>query len=217
MRAAIARLMARSNRDIPHFYLGQDVDLGRALEWLEGENLRRSVKQRILPAALLLKATALAAREVPGVNGFWRDDRFLPADHVHLGVAISLRQGGLVTPAILDADAQSLDELMAAFIDLVGRVRKGRLRGSEMTAGTLTVTNLGDQGVQTVYGVIYPPQVALVGFGRITERAWAVDGMVGARPIVSVTLSADHRAIDGRLGALFLSAIDHRLQEPEKL
>ncbi len=151
------------------------------------------------------------------MNGFFVDDAFAPADGVHPGVAIAQRGGGLVAPAIHDADTLDLDALMAALRDLTQRARRGQLRGSEMTDPTITVTNLGDRGVETVYGVIYPPQVALVGFGRITERAWASDGMVGAHPVVHATLSADHRAGDGHTGGLFLAAIDSRLQEPDQL
>jgi pyruvate dehydrogenase E2 component (dihydrolipoamide acetyltransferase) len=134
-----------------------------------------------------------------------------------VGVAISLRGGGLVAPAIHDADHCTLDELMAALRDLVQRARTGGLRGSEMSDPTITVTNLGDQGVDQVFGVIYPPQVALVGFGRVAPRPWAVDGLLGVRPVVRATLAADHRASDGHDGARFLAAIDALLQHPEAL
>jgi pyruvate dehydrogenase E2 component (dihydrolipoamide acetyltransferase) len=106
---------------------------------------------------------------------------------------------------------------MSRLRDLVTRSRSGRLRSSELTDATITVTNLGDQGVELVYGVIYPPQVALVGFGKLTERAVAVNGMVGARPVVITTLSADHRATDGYTGARYLTALSDLLQHPEDL
>ena len=217
MRRAIAALMARSKREIPHYYLATEIDLHRSLGWLEQENTVRSVADRLLPAVLLLKAVALAVRQVPEMNGFMEADQFTPSQAVHLGVAVSLRQGGLIAPAIHDADRLSLDELMHALRDLVTRARAGRLRGSEMADPTITITNLGDQGVERVYGVIYPPQVALVGFGKITERPWAADGMVGARPIVTATLAADHRVSDGHRGGLFLAAVDRLLQQPEAL
>jgi pyruvate dehydrogenase E2 component (dihydrolipoamide acetyltransferase) len=217
MRRAIAALMARSKREIPHYYLATHIDLQRTLRWLQEENSARSVADRLLPAALLLKAVALAIHEVPEMNGFMEADQFTPSHAVHLGVAISLRQGGLIAPAIHDADRLSLGELMHALRDLVTRARAGRLRGSEMSDPTITVTNLGEQGVESVFGVIYPPQVALVGFGKITEQPWAADGMVGARPIVTATLAADHRISDGHRGGLFLAAIDQLLQEPEAL
>ena len=217
MRETIGRLMARSKREIPHYYLSTTVDLARARDWMQARNRDLPVAERLVPAALLLKATALAARRHPQLNGFWVDDAFVPGTGVHLGVAISLRGGGLVAPAIHDADTLAVDELMAAVRDLVGRARTGRLRGTEMSDPTLTVTNLGDQGVEAVHGVIYPPQVALVGFGRVVERPWAVDGMLAVRPLVRLTLAADHRATDGFVGGRLLGTIDHLLQTPEEL
>jgi pyruvate dehydrogenase E2 component (dihydrolipoamide acetyltransferase) len=218
LRRAIATLMARSKREIPHYYVAATIDLSAALDWLRRTNDRRPPGERLLPAALLLKATALAAREVPELNGFWdRDAGFRASDDVHLGVAVSLRGGGLVAPAIHHADRVTLDELMAALRDLVDRTRSGRLRSSEMSDPTITVTNLGDQGVDEVHGVIYPPQVGLVGFGRITERPWAHGGMLGVRPTVRATLAADHRASDGLVGARFLATLDRLLQNPEDL
>ncbi len=217
MRRAIAAAMARSNREIPHYYLETQIDMSVALRWMEAANLKRPVQQRLLPAALLIKAVARSLADVPELNGYWIDDRHQPQEAVHIGFAISLRQGGLIVPAILRADRKSLDELMAAMSDLIQRTRAGRLRSSEITDGTITVTNLGDRGVETVYGVIYPPQVALVGFGRVTERPWAENGMLGVRPVLTVTLAGDHRATDGRRGAQFLESLTRWLQQPEKL
>jgi len=217
MRQAIAAAMSRSNREIPHYYLETAIDMSAALSWLEGENLKRSIKDRILPAVFLLKAVARALAEVPELNGFWIDNRHQVQESVNIGFAISLRQGGLIAPAIHNVDLLSLDELMAATRDLISRTRSGHLRSSEMTDATTTVTNLGDLGVNTVYGVIYPPQVALIGFGRISERPWAENGMLGVRRAVTATLSADHRATDGHRGSLFLEALNRHLQDPENL
>jgi pyruvate dehydrogenase E2 component (dihydrolipoamide acetyltransferase) len=214
---AIAALMARSKREIPHYYLATDIDMSRTLRWLEAENATRPVAARLLPAALLFKAVALAARQVPEMNGFWKDGRFQHSEAVHVGVAISLRRGGLLAPALHDADRKSLDDVMRGLLDLGERARSGGLRASEMADPTITVTNLGERGVEAVFGVIYPPQVALVGFGRIVERPWASDGMVGARPVVTATLSGDHRVSDGHRGSRFLAAVTALLQEPEKL
>jgi pyruvate dehydrogenase E2 component (dihydrolipoamide acetyltransferase) len=216
-RGPIVALMERANREIPHYYLGMDIDMSRALAWLRAENARRPVAGRILYGALLLKATALAAHEAPGLNGYWEATGFRPGDAVNLGVAISLREGGLVAPAILDASNLALGELMARLQDLVKRSRAGRLRASEMSSSTITVTNLGEQGVDYVHGVIYAPQVALVGFGRVTGRPWAENGMLAVRSVVTATLAADHRASDGHRGGLFLAAINRLLQSPEHL
>ena len=217
MRKVIAAAMARSKREIPHYYLGTHIDMSRAMTWLQAENLKRPVSERLLYSVLLLKAVALAASEIPEMNGFWIDGAFKPGEAVHVGVAISLRQGGLIAPAINDVGKKSLSEIMVSLRDLVKRVRAGVLRSSEIADATITVTSLGDQGVETVFGVIYPPQVALVGFGKIVERPWASGGMVGAKPVVMASLSGDHRATDGHRGGLFLAAIERLLQEPEKL
>jgi pyruvate dehydrogenase E2 component (dihydrolipoamide acetyltransferase) len=217
MRRAIAAAMARSKREIPHYYVATDIDMSRAQAWLTAENLRRPISERLLLAVLELKAVALALREVPELNGFWVDGARRPADAVHLGVAISLRKGGLVAPAIHDVDKRALGELMADLADLTRRARAGTLKSSELTDPTITVTNLGEQGVLAVYGIIYPPQVALVGLGKVTERPWAAGGMLGVRPVLTATLSADHRASDGHRGALFLAAFSRLLQEPERL
>lgn len=202
---------------IPHYYLETSIDMQRALGWLQEENVRRPVTERLLPAVLLLKAVALAVHAVPELNGFWIDDQLQPSDAIHLGVAISLRTGGLVTPAIHDTDLKGLDELSAAMRDLVQRARSGGLRSSELSDPTLTVTNVGDLGAEKVFGVIYPPQVALVGFGATVQRPWAVDGMLGVRPIVTATLAGDHRATDGHRGSRFLAVMNRLLQQPEAL
>lgn len=217
MRQAIAAAMARSKREIPHYYLALACDLGPASAWLAQANASRGVEDRLLLGALLLKATALALRDVPGLNGFWADGAFQPGTGVHLGVAVSLRGGGLIAPAILDADRLPLDALNRALADLVRRAREGGLRGSEMSEATATVTSLGDQGVDLLHGVIVPPQVALVGFGAVAERPWVVEGRVEARPVLTASLAADHRASDGHQGARFLRALEGHLRAPGAL
>lgn len=217
MRQAIAAAMTRSKREIPHYYLGTTIVMARALAWIAEENLRRPVAERLLPGVLFIKAVALALREVPELNALWKEGRAVPSPAVHVGIAISLRGGGLVAPALHDADRASLGDLMRAFRDLVTRARAGSLRSSELSDPTITVTSLGEQGVETAYGIIYPPQVALVGFGKVMERPWVDGGQIVARPIVTATLAADHRVTDGHGGGLFLAAVDRLLQEPGRL
>jgi len=217
MQRTIGALMARSKREVPHYYLDTTIDLSAAAAWLERTNLERPVAQRLVMAALLFKATARAVARVPEMNGFYVDGTFTPSESVHLGIAISQRAGGLIAPAIHDAEQQSLDEMMNRVKDLVMRARTGVLRSSEMSDPTITVTSLGDLGVDSVLGVIYPPQVAMVGFGRVRERPWAQAGQLDVRPCVVATLSGDHRVSDGMRGSHFLTEIDHLLQEPEKL
>ncbi|WP_437901966.1 dihydrolipoamide acetyltransferase family protein [Sorangium sp. So ce327] len=217
MRRAIAAAMARSKREAPHFYLGTTIDLRTAMSWVERENAERNVAGRLLPGALLLKAAALALRDVPELNARWEGDEAPPAPRIHLGVAVSLRGGGLVAPALHDADRLPLDELMAALKDLVQRARAGTLRSSEMSDPTITVTSLGERGVETVFPVIFPPQVAIVGLGKIAERPWVVDGRVVPRPLVNATLAADHRVTDGHRAAAYLASLGALLQRPEGL
>jgi pyruvate dehydrogenase E2 component (dihydrolipoamide acetyltransferase) len=217
MRQTIAAAMTRSKREIPHHYLSTTIDLNRAMSWLAEENLKRPVEERLVYGVLLIKAVALALREIPELNAVWEKDQVMIKDAIHVGVAISLRQGGLIAPALRDADKLSLDVLMKNFRDLVKRTRSGGLRSSELSDPTITITSLGEQGVETVFGIIYPPQVALVGFGKVVKRPWVVDEKIVARPTVTATLSADHRVSDGHRGGLFLAAVDRLLQEPEKL
>ena len=215
MRRAIAAAMGRSKREIPHYYLSEEVPMRKALDWLRVANAQRPVTERLLSAVLLLKAVALAVRDYPEMNGLLIDGVFRPAPAAHIGVAISLRQGGLVAPALHDVGTTGLTELMAGLADLVRRCRAGSLRSSEMSDPTITVTNLGEQGVGQVFGVIYPPQVALVGFGRVIERAWVEDGGLTSMPVLRASLSADHRVSDGHRGALFLARLRDLLQQPE--
>ena len=217
MRKTIAAAMSRSKREIPHYYVAEDIPLARALAWLLAANAQRPMAERLLPATLLLKAVAVALKRYPELNGYWRDGGFVPVAAIHLGVAISLRRGGLIAPALLDADSKSLTLLMQELTDLVKRTRAGSLRSSELSEATITVTNLGDQGSQTVFGVITPPQVALVGFGRVAERPWAENGGLKVLPIVTASLAADHRVSDGHRGALFLRELNELLQRPEEL
>ena len=217
MRQAIAAAMVRSSREIPHFHLASTIDMGPATAWLAAENAHRKIADRLLYGVLLIKAVALALREVPELNATWIDERVVPKEGVHTGIAVSLPGGGLVAPALHDADRQSLDDLMKNLRDLVARARAGSLRSSEMSDPTVTITSLGDEGAEAVYGLIYPPQVALVGFGRLLERPMSIDGQIVSRPVIVATLSADHRVADGHRGSRFLAALERLLREPEKL
>jgi pyruvate dehydrogenase E2 component (dihydrolipoamide acetyltransferase) len=217
MRQAIAAAMARSKREVPHFYLASTIDLEPALAWLEAENARRPVPDRLLAGALLLKAVALALRDFPELNARWEAGRVAPSPAIHVGTAIALRGGGLVAPALHDTDRRPLDDLMRSVRDVVERARAGSLRSSELSDPTITVTSLGERGVDTVFPVIYPPQVAIVGFGRIGRRPWVVGNAVVPRRVVTAALAADHRVTDGHRAGRFLDALDRLLQEPAGL
>ncbi len=217
MRAAIAAAMARSKREIPHYYLEHQVDVTGCEEFLSRVNAGRPPDNRLLMGALAVKAVASTARRFPAFNGFHQDGQFKPSPAVHAGVAIAIRGGGLAAPAIHDSDLLTVDELMARMRDLIQRVRAGRIRSSEMVDSTITISSLGERGVETLYGIIYPPQVAIVGFGKVVVRPWIVGSSIVPRSVVTVTLSADHRVSDGHAGALFLAEIGRLLQEPDRL
>lgn len=217
MREAVGAAMARSKREIPHYYLATTIDLQSATGWLEVHNRSLPPAARLLAGALFVKAVALALRDFPDLNGFWIDGAAQRGAGIHPGIAIALRGGGLIAPAIHHADALDLGQLMTQMQDLVQRARSGTLRSGELADATTTITSLGERGVDTVFGVINPPQLALVGFGKARVQPWVVDGRVEPRTLVTATLSADHRASDGHRGALFLQAIDRLLQQPETL
>jgi pyruvate dehydrogenase E2 component (dihydrolipoamide acetyltransferase) len=217
MQRAIATAMTRANDEIPHYYVEHTIDMGPALEWIRAKNASLSVNERLVSGVLFLRAVARALRKHPQFNATWQAGKVVQSDGVHVGFAVSLRGGGLVAPALRDTDQGSLSELMARLTDLVARARAGTLRSSEMTSATITLTSLGERGVESVTPIIFPPQVAIVGFGAILTRPWVVDDQIVARPVVRVTLGADHRVSSGHQGARFLSAVDRLLQEPEKL
>ena len=217
MRRAVAVAMVKSKREIPHYYLQKDVNVQKLMSWLSEENRRISVAERILSVAPIMKAIALGLRDYPEFNGFYKAGAFQRQSDINVGMIISLRSGGLVAPGITAVDAASVPEIMSRLRDLIERGRRGKLRSSEITSPTVTISSLGDQGVDVVYGVIYPPQVALIGLGGIRERPWAEGGMLGAAQVLTITISADHRVSDGHLGSRFLNRVSELLQNPEAL
>jgi pyruvate dehydrogenase E2 component (dihydrolipoamide acetyltransferase) len=217
MREAIAAAMSKSKREIPHYYLATTVDVTPATVWLAAHNAAVPVTQRLLFAALLVKSIALACRELPGFSGFHRDGSYQQSPAVHVGVAVALRGGGLVAPAIMDTADKPLVALMDDFRALVTRARAGRLRASELAAPTIILTSLGEASVDAVFPIIQPPQVAIVGAGAVVDRPWIVDGKVVPRQVLTLSLGADHRVTDGRLGAQFLARIVAKLLEPGSL
>jgi pyruvate dehydrogenase E2 component (dihydrolipoamide acetyltransferase) len=217
MRTAIAAAMSRSKREIPHYYLSTTADVTDVVEWLRAHNASVPVDERLLLAALLVKAIALACRDRKGFSGYFRDGRYEESPAAHVGVAVALRGGGLVAPAIMDTADKPLAALMQDFRALVMRARAGRLRASELAAPTIILTSLGDAAVETVFPIIQPPQVAIVGAGAVVERAGVVQGQVEPRQVVTVSLGADHRVTDGRLGGQFLADVVARLGKPDSL
>jgi pyruvate dehydrogenase E2 component (dihydrolipoamide acetyltransferase) len=217
MREVIAAAMTKSKRDIPHYYLSTEVDYSATMAWLAKRNVELPIEQRMLPLVPLLRSIVLALQAFPDFNGYYKVNAYQPSKAIHLGVAIAQRGGGLIAPALLDAQDQALPQLTQTLGDLVNRVRAGRLKNRELSDGTITLTSLGDGGVDAVFPVIYPPQVAIIGAGTIRERAWSVNGKLEARPVMTLSLAADHRVSNGRSGAQFLARIRDLLQAPDKL
>jgi pyruvate dehydrogenase E2 component (dihydrolipoamide acetyltransferase) len=216
MRAAVAAAMSRSNREIPHYYLEIKADMSKALDMLATMNVDLPVQKRVLPVALFIKAVANALREVPELNAVWENELVLKKN-INVGLVISLRGGGIMVPSIHEADRKSPAEIMEALSELTIRARVMKLRSSELSETTVTVTSLGDNGAEAVSGMIYPPQVALIGFGAISEQAWAENSGLFVRPVARITLAADHRASDGHTGSRLLEHIRRQLLEPWKL
>jgi pyruvate dehydrogenase E2 component (dihydrolipoamide acetyltransferase) len=216
IRSAIAAAMSKSNREIPHYYLEKKIDLTKALAWLQETNNQRSVKKRLLPVVLLIKATARSLADFPDLNAIWENGLQQKKD-INVGFVVSLKAGGIIVPAIHHTDLKSIDEIMETLNDIIPRARAFKLRSSELTDSTITLTSVGENGADSVYGIIYPPQVAIVGFGTISEQPFAEKGMLAIRSVVKVTLAGDHRATDGLIGSHFLAAINNYLQKPESL
>jgi len=215
-REAIAAAMSKSNRDIPHYYLEMKVDMSNSLDWLTYKNKHLAVKERILPIALLIKAVALALKEVPEFNAIWNNG-LQKKEAINPGLVIALRTGGIVIPAIKNADQHSVEDIMTTLNDIIPRAKGFKLRSSEISEGTITITSLGEGGADSVFGMIYPPQVALIGFGAIKNEPWVEKDILGIRPALSITLAADHRATDGHTGDRLLKAIRQYLSNPENL
>jgi pyruvate dehydrogenase E2 component (dihydrolipoamide acetyltransferase) len=217
MRSTIGQAMSRSKREIPHYYLATTIDMRRAQRWLTEHNAGRPVTERLIYGVLLIKAVARAVARFPELNGWWREGRFDPAQPINVGTAIRLRDGGLIAPALLGADRRPIPELMRAYQDLVQRARTGGLRATELATATITVSSIGEGGVDTLYPIIHPPQVAIVGFGALVTRPWCDGESLVAARLVNATLAADHRASDGHRGSAFLVAVADCLQRPEEL
>lgn len=213
MRSAIARRMTESKQQIPHFYVSADIPLDGLLAALARRNEGGQREQRVTVTAAVIGALCLVLREEPVFNARWVGHDLELFDELNVGVAISV-EDGLLAPAILDAGSLGLEAVAVALADLTLRARSGRLRGRELSEGTFTVSNLGMHDVGAFAAIIVPPQVAILALGSAAPRPWVVDGDVVVRRIMTATLSADHRAVDGVAAARFLGRLRDRLLEP---
>jgi pyruvate dehydrogenase E2 component (dihydrolipoamide acetyltransferase) len=217
MRRAIAAVVSRSKQEIPHYYLKQDICLDEAQSWLSQHNASAPIADRILINSLLYCAIAKALTSFTQFNGFYINDVYKAQDSVHLGNVINLRKGGLMVAAIHNAHTLNAAQMMDKMKDQVFRAKEGGLRMSEVQDSTVTVSNLGERGVDSIQSIIFPPQVAIIGLGRIRLSPWVIDEKLVSANIVTLTLAADHRISDGHSGARLLKKIDALLQKPKAL
>jgi len=213
MRQAIARRMSQSKREAPHYYLLVDIDMTDALALRKQVNETLPEEQHVTVNDLIVKACAIALQRHPQFNTTVTGETFTRIEAQNVCVAIAL-EDGLIAPAILDAGRKTLVEIGRETKDLVARARGGSLRPDEITAGTFSITNLGAYGIETLIGIIQPPQTAILGVGAATAQPAVLDGAVVVRQVMKAALSADHRVTDGAQGARFLGEIKSLLEKP---
>ena len=216
IRSAVAAAMSKSNREIPHYYLEKRIDMTKALAWLGETNHKLPIQKRLLPAALLIKSVAQSLVDFPNLNASW-DNGLQLKKEINIGFVVSLRGGGIIIPTIHNANLKNTSEIMEALNDIIPRARAMKLRSSDLSDSTITITSLGEGGADVVFGVIYPPQVAIIGFGGSSQQAVVENGMLGIRHVFTVTLAGDHRATDGLTGSDFLVTLNKHLQNIESL
>jgi pyruvate dehydrogenase E2 component (dihydrolipoamide acetyltransferase) len=216
MRQAIARRMTTSKQTQPHYYLTVDVDMTAAMAFREEINAEATEQQHVSINDLIVKACALALQRHPKFNAEFTDAGLKMHDKVDIDIGIAL-DDGLIAPALLDCGDKTLGHIAAEAKDLVARAKSGHLRADEYGAGTFTITNLGAYGVESLIGIINPPQAAILGVGSVMPKPVVHDGQVVVRQVMKIALSADHRVTDGAEGARFIKEIQGLLEAPASL
>ncbi len=213
MRQTIARRMQQSKRDAPHYYLTLDVDMTEAVRLRAEINKALGESGRVSINDLIVYACTKALQKHPRFNSWWAEDTLQVHGQINIGIAIALDEG-LIAPAVLDCASKPLSQISREARDLAERARGGALKPEEYTGATFTITNLGAFGVDALIGIINPPQTAIIGVGAVRERPVFRDGQVIPRSMMTVALSADHRATDGAEGARFLQTLQQYLESP---
>ena len=214
MRKTIARRLAESIGPVPHFFLTVEIDMDRALQARSRINeLLEERGERVSLNDLVVRAVASALRQHPAVNASWQGDHIRRYRRVHVGVAVAI-EDGLITPVIRDAHAKGVAEIARQVREMAARARERKLRPEEYTGATFSVSNLGMFGIREFTGVINPPEAAILAVGAVEEVPVVMNGQVVVRPRMTVTLSCDHRAVDGATGARFLKTLKAMLEEP---
>jgi pyruvate dehydrogenase E2 component (dihydrolipoamide acetyltransferase) len=213
MRRVIAQRMAEVKPGVPHFYLTVEVEMDAAMKIREEA---KALESKVSVNDIVVKAAAIALRRVPKMNVSFQGDSILELSGADVGVAVAI-EDGLITPIIRDADQKGLSALSAEARDLAERARKKALKPEEYTGGSITVSNLGMFGIDSFIAVINPPQAAILAVGAVAETAVVRDGQLAVRKMMSVTLSGDHRVVDGALGAQYLQELRALLEHPMRL
>lgn len=216
IRQAIARRMTLSKQTQPHYYLTLDIDMTAAMKFREQLNSSASETQRVSVNDLVVKACAIALERHPKFNAEFGENGLIMHDRINIDIGIALDEG-LIAPAILDCAHKSLGRIATESKDLIERAKTGHLRADEYSEGTFTITNLGAYGVETLIGIINPPQAAILGVGSVMDQAVVREGQVVAAKVMKVALSADHRVSDGAEGARFIKEIQGLLENPVSL
>jgi pyruvate dehydrogenase E2 component (dihydrolipoamide acetyltransferase) len=211
----MAERTTRSWQEVPHFVLGRDVDASRLESWRAAAR-RKPGSEHVSHTDLLVKLCAEALRRHPRVNATWRDGAIVPGGAVNIGVAVAI-DDGLVVPVVHGADRLDLAAVAARRREIVGAARAGRLRPDDVQGGTFTISNLGMYGVDRFQAIVNAPQAAILAVGRILDRAVALAGEVVVRPTLTLSVSFDHRVVDGARGAEFLDTLAELVEEPAGL
>ena len=216
MRQAIARRMLLSKQTQPHYYLTLDVDMTDALAFREMINGSATPEQKVSINDLVVKACAIALDRHPKFNAAFHEDSLQMHEHINICIGIALDEG-LIAPALLDCESKSLGRIAIEAKDLINRAKEGGLRADEYSEGTFTITNLGAYGVETLIGIINPPQAAILGVGSVMDQPVVREGEIVARKVMKLALSADHRVTDGAEGAHFIKELQGLLEKPASL
>ena len=214
MRKTIARRLAESIGPVPHFFLTIDVDMGRAMEARRSINaMLEKEGRKVSLNDLIIRATAAALRRHPACNAHWLVDSIRRFNRVHIGVAVAV-EDGLITPIVRDADAKGVAQIGGEVREMAGRAREKKLKPEEYTGATFSISNLGMFGIHEFTAVINPPEAGILAIGGVEKKPVVVDGEVVVRNRMRVTMSCDHRVIDGATGAAFLATLKSMLEEP---
>ncbi len=216
MRQAIARRMTLSKQTQPHYYLTVDVDMTAAMVFREQLNAAATEQEHVSVNDLVVKACALSLQRHPRFNSEFSDNGLKRHEQINIDIGVAM-DDGLIAPALIDCGSKTLGHIAIESKDLINRAKSGRLRADEYSAGTFTITNLGAYGVETLIGIINPPQAAILGVGSVMPKPVVVDNQVVIRQVMKVALSADHRVTDGAEGARFIKEIQGLLENPASL